>query len=585
MPTASTRLHDDAGARASALHRRFVTQTLWLGVLSSLTFAGLSHPGYDPRVYWLAALGFAALLWLARRPDIAPHRVAHALIVEVLALVVWGVVHSGGINSPKMLWLPLLMVTALLLLPRRQAMPWLLVLALLQAALFALGELGWIDTTLPYGAQTVWWTWLNRVFVIGTLVILMHFYQRMHRELIADNEARNQAVERTSRDLEQARAHKEEFMAAVGHELRTPMNAILGLNGVLRGQLAARADDVEIVDLIRRSTEQLLQVVNNILDFSQLQAGRMTLYPEPLALDLLLAAALDAHRARAQDAGFTLHLQAPQAPGVWLQADRVRLRQLLDHLLDNALKFSAGTRIVLQARPVALGWRFEVSDDGVGLSPPLRERVFQLFEQPTHQARRLHAGAGLGLALCAQLVRLHGGRIGAEDAEPGGACFWFELPLSRTEPPRVQDAATALARPQRTLAQPLRVLVVDDNELNRIVAQLMLRQHAPAAQVRLCDSGAEALSALAREPYDLVLMDVRMPGLDGLATTRALRAQDGPNAATPVLAMTALHGAEDRSTCAHAGMQGVIFKPLNPAQAMTVIAEALAAAPPGVACP
>ena len=567
------------------LHRRFVTQTVWLGLLSSLTFAGVSHPGYDPRVYWIAALGFAVLLWLARQPGIAPHRLAHALIVEVLALVVWGVVHSGGINSPKMLWLPLLMVAALLLLPRRQAMPWLLVLALLQAALFALGELGWIDTTLPYGAQTVWWTWLNRVFVVSTLVVLMHFYQRMHRELIADNEARNQAIEHTSQELEQARAHKEEFMAAVGHELRTPMNAILGLNGVLRSQLAARADDVEIVDLIRRSTEQLLQVVNTILDFSQLQAGRMRLHPEPLALTLLLQAALDAQRARAQAAGFTLTLRAPQSEGVWLQADRLRLRQLLDHLLDNALKFSAGTHIVLEVQPVDKGWRFEVSDDGLGLSPALRERAFNLFERPGSQARRLHAGTGLGLALCAQLVRLHGGRIGVEDAEPGGACFWFELPLSSVAPPSPPGAGANVTRPHLPLTQALRVLIVDDNELNRIVAQLMLRQHAPAAQVRLCESAAQALAALAQERYDLVLMDVLMPDMDGLAATRALRAQGDPNANTPVLAMTALHGAEDRAAYDQAGMQGLIFKPLNAAQAMAVIAEALAASPLEAPCP
>ena len=585
MLPASNPSSDEAASRAAALHRRFVMQTLGLGLFSSLVFAAVGHPGYDPRVYWVAALGFAGLLWLARRPDIAAHRLAHALVVLVLALVVWGVVHSGGINSPKMLWLPLLMVAALLLLPRRQAMPWLLVLALLQAALFALGELGWIDTTLPYAAQTVWWTWLNRVFVVSTLVVLMHFYQRMHRELMADNEARNRAVERTSQELEQARAHKEEFMAAVGHELRTPMNAILGLNGVLRSQLAAREADVEVVDLIRRSTEQLLQVVNTILDFSQLQAGRMRLHPEPLALTLLLQAALDAQRARAQAAGFTLTLRAPQAEGVWLQADRLRLRQLLDHLLDNACKFSAGTHIVLEARPVDGGWRFQVSDDGLGLSPALRARVFDGLDQPASGARRLHSGTGLGLALCAQLVRLHGGHIGAEDAELGGACFWFELPLPRTEPPTLPATNASPQPPSGALAQALRILVVDDNELNRIVAQLMLRKHAPAAQVHLCEGGPQALAVLAQERYDLVLMDVLMPDMDGLAATRTLRAQGGPNATTPVLAMTALHESEDRATYVQAGMQGVIHKPLNAAQAMAVIADVLAAAAGGTPCP
>ena len=585
MRHASSLLRDDAHARARALHRRFVVQTLWLGLLSSLMFAGVSHPGYGPGVYALAALGFAGLLWLARRPDIAAHRLAHALVVLVLALVVWGVVHSGGINSPKMLWLPLLMVAVLLLLPRRQAMPWLLLLTLLQAALFALGEVGWIDTTLPYAEQTVWWTWLNRVLVVSTLVMLMHFYQRMHRELMADNEARNQAVERTSRDLEQARAHKEEFMAAVGHELRTPMNAILGLNGVLRSQLAAREADVEVVDLIRRSTEQLLQVVNNILDYSQLQAGQMRLHPEPLALQLLLQATLDAHRPRAHAAGFTLALQAPQAEGVWLSADRVRLRQLLDHLLDNALKFSAGTRVVLQAHPVAVGWRFEVHDDGHARSPQWRARVFHPFEPSEPGTRPWHAGTGLGLALCVQLVRLHGGRIGVESAELGGACFWFELPLPGIDPPSATIAGTSVPRPELPPGKTVRVLVVDDNELNRIVAQLMLRQHAPAAQVRLCESAAEALTVLAREPYDLVLMDVRMPGMDGLAATRALRAQAGPNAQVPVLAMTASHPSEDQQACWQAGMQGVIHKPLNASQAMAVIAQALPMSTPAAGAP
>ena len=582
MPPASLPPHDEAASRAAALHRRFVTQTLWLGLFSCLVFVGVGHPGYGPGAYWLAALGFAALLALAQWPRVATYPLAHGLIVTTLSLIVWGVVHSGGINSPKMLWLPVLMVAALLLLSRRQALPWLLVLALLQGALYALGEMGWLDTALPDPDQTLAWTWLNRVFVVSTLVVLMHFYQRMHRQLMANNEAHNQAIERTSRDLEQARAHKEEFMAAVGHELRTPMNAILGLNGVLRSQLAARDEDVEIVDLIRRSTEQLLQVVNNILDFSQLQAGRMRLYPEPLALSLLLQAALDAHRVRAQAAGVALDLLAPQAEGVWVLADRVRLRQLLDHLLDNALKFSAGTRIELWAHPVADGWRFEVRDDGRGLSPEQRGRVFQLFEQSA-RSRPLHAGTGLGLALCVQLVRLHDGRIGVEAAQSGGACFWFELPLACVQPP----ASMAASAPAQSLAQDLRVLIVDDNELNRIVAQLMLRKHAPAAQVRLCEDAPQALAVLAREPFDLVLMDILMPGMDGLAATRQLRAQPGPNTGTPVLAMTASLQSEDRQACLQAGMQGVVHKPLNPEQALAVMAEALSTAPRpmGAPCP
>jgi signal transduction histidine kinase len=270
------------------------------------------------------------------------------------------------------------------------------------------------------------WTVANKFFVLSLAMFVVFVTERMHRSQVANMDQSNAELEQTHQALIRAQAHKDEFIASVGHELRTPMNAILGLNGILRNELASRAEDAEVVDLIRRSTEQLLQVVNDILDFSQLQAGRLALREDEFSLRETMSAVLATFQAKAQAKGVELHLEAAAVHNMWVKGDKQRLAQVLNNLLDNALKFTAVGSIHVRAQAVGGGVLFEVQDTGIGIAPDRQKQIFNGFEHADVQTNRQYGGTGLGLSICERLVTLQGGTIGVGRAH----AFGFSCPCA-----------------------------------------------------------------------------------------------------------------------------------------------------------
>jgi len=553
------------------MQRQFLGTGLYLAVFSAALFWGMSHPDYDTRIYGLGALVFVALIAVLHVQHLLYRWVTHAMLATSWALVVWAMAYTGGIYSSKMIWLSLLLPVTYLLLPPRPAYLWSVIYVFTALAMAACSLAGWVSPPHAHEVDTVAWSWLNRAQVMVMLLVCVHLYRHQHRRAMSEKEAYNHQLEETSQKLLQAQAHKDAFLAAVGHELRTPMNAILGLNGALRKQLSEQPDDQEIVDLIRHSTEQLLRVVNHILDFSRLQAGRLRLMPEPMALDELLEISVQHMAGAARGKGLTLRLMAKDARSVWIQADATRLQQILLNLLDNAVRFSSQGVITLSAQRHATYWRFEVRDQSVGIAPERQAHIFRRFEHADTHTHLRYGGTGLGLTICEQLVRLHGGRIGVQSQLGEGACFWIELPLTEIAP--VQQAS-----PQEMLEMRERawqILLVDDNELNRVVASMMLKQQLPHATIAHSASAKEALVQLEAQSFDLVLMDIMMPEMDGMRATEVLRAQGGRNAQTPVLAMTAINQPEDRVACLAVGMNGLVSKPLRATELMQAMTEVL----------
>lgn len=555
------------------MQRQFLDAGLYIAVFSAALFWGTQHPDYDTGIYGWGLLVFVALIGLLRVSPPSHRWVAHALLATAWVLVVWAMSFTGGVYSSKMVWLSLLLSGTYLLLPVEQAHVWSVISVFTSLAMAACSLVGWVSPPHMHEVDTVWWSWLNRAQVMIMMVVCVHLYRHQHRRAIAEKEAHNHQLEETSQKLLQAQAHKDAFLAAVGHELRTPMNAILGLNGALRKQLSDQSDNQEIVDLIRHSTEQLLRVVNHLLDFSRLQAGRLRLVPEPLALDELLEATVQHMAAPARAKGLTLRLMAKDARGVWIQADALRLQQIFLNLLDNAVRFSNQGVITLSVQRHEAHWRFEVRDQGVGIAPERQAHIFRRFEHADTDTHQRYGGTGLGLAICEQLVRLHGGRIGVESQLGEGACFWIELPL--TQIPAIQQASPQEEREMRERAW--HILLVDDNELNRVVATMMLKQQLPHATIAHSVSAKEALNQLETHSFDLVLMDIMMPDMDGMRATEILRAQGGRNAHTPVLAMTAINQPEDRMACLAVGMNGLVSKPLRATELMQAMTEVLMA--------
>ena len=346
------------------------------------------------------------------------------------------------------------------------------------------------------------------------------------------------------------------------------MNAILGLNGVLQAELADQPENVEIAEHIRESTEQLLRLVNDILDFSQLEAGQLKLLEQPVHLEEALHHVVEPFAQRAREKSLALTLVIDAALPVWVMADGPRLRQMLGSLLDNAVKFTHQGQICVRVKPQDGRVRFEVEDTGRGIPLERQKQVFNRFEHADIQTKRAYGGTGLGLAICEQLVALQGGRIGVESKPGQGALFWFELPLKPSAAPHGAADGVSVA----TSTRSLRFLLVDDNAVNLMVARLVLNKCWPDASVTSASGGEEALALLDSQAFDLVLMDMIMPGLDGMETTRRMRAHPRSAVADlPVIGLTANTNVRDRERCLHAGMNEVLAKPIDSQMVMETV--------------
>ena len=457
-----------------------------------------AHPDFDPAANFVGTAGYVILLVSLRLG--APYFViANASLLWSILFIVYLASLTGGVNSPVMIWMTVIALPAILLLERAWALSWVGVAIAVNFVLLVCSQYGWIDGSTNTSHDAIAWTGVHKSFVMVFAMYVVFMTEQTHRSRVSEMEQNNADLERTHQALIRAQAHKDEFIASVGHELRTPMNAILGLNGILRKELSGNAQDVEVVDHIRRSTEQLLQVVNDILDFSQLQAGRLTLHEEEFAVRETLRHVLAGYESKAREKGLALILETGPVHNMWVRGDQQRLIQVLKNLLDNALKFTSQGRIQVQAQPVDGGVLFEVQDSGIGIAPDKQQQIFKGFEPADAQTNRQYGGTGLGLAICDRLVRLQGGLMGVSSVQGQGARFWFQLPL-RPIATREGEAAAEMAR--SLVNQALRILLVDDNAVNLLVARMMLKKCLPKAEVVEADGGASALQKLQEQPFE-----------------------------------------------------------------------------------
>ncbi|WP_411902706.1 PAS domain-containing protein [Methylorubrum thiocyanatum] len=394
----------------------------------------------------------------------------------------------------------------------------------------------------------------------------------------ATAEARAATVE-----AERASAAKSEFLAAMSHEIRTPLNGILGYADLLLDRPERDPEDQRRLELIRVSGEVLLTVVNDVLDVSKIEAGQLALDPLPFALGKLIEDTVAIIRGSALKSALTVEARIDRNLPASVIGDANRLRQVLFNLLNNAVKFTPAGSVTLTVRYEGSvrdaeggrreALRFEVRDTGIGIAPSQQHRLFKPFSQVDGSISRRFGGSGLGLAICHRLVAMMGGAIGVESVEGVGSIFWFTLALPAGAPPLAAEAAPH----RQEAARPARLLLVEDVPINQTLARAVLE--VQGYRVDVAGDGHAALAAIeaaygpeaGADPYAVVLMDVQMPGMDGLTATRRIRAMAGPAARLPIVAMTAnvLDGQVQELIAA--GMDDHVGKPFKRAQLCAVI--------------
>jgi len=367
---------------------------------------------------------------------------------------------------------------------------------------------------------------------------------------------------------EAANESKSRFLANMSHEIRTPMSAILGMNHLLRRdgatpQQAARLDKMDAAG------QHLLAVINDVLDLSKIEAGRVQLEVGNFYLPSIIANVQSLIGAELKAKGLRLFVDVAQAPS-WLWGDATRLRQALLNLASNAVKFTDQGSITLSITRLdesaeGLCLRFAVKDTGMGVAADQLPRLFHSFVQADATSTRRHSGTGLGLAITARLARLMGGDVGVDSTLGVGSTFWFTVRLQQGQQPHEPASpATALQDIEAQLQREhpgARILLAEDNEINQEVVVTLLE--SVGLVVETADDGEQALAKARTRPYDLVLMDMQMPRMNGLNATRAIRALPGW-AHTPILALTANAFEDDRLACMEAGMNDYLSKPVDP---------------------
>jgi len=527
---------------------------------------GASRLVWPLLVAFLACLVNLLILYLWKRPELS----GHLTILILYGLVCLEHLHPGRFEN---LWLHLLPLLAILTLRFLAGWTWVGITSLTALAFWydasfpgqAIRIEDFMDPSVLRGLTTILGTSLFATAIVS--------FQRQTEKALTGEVLIRKRAEDEARAADRA---KGEFLANMSHEIRTPINAVIGMGDLLlQGDLSPRQRSQ--VEVITTSAETLMTLLDDILDLSKIEAGKLSLYTVDFRLRELLEQTLGLLRVRSEARGLTLtHTVAPDLPD-HLRGDPTRLQQVLLNLVGNAIKFTEEGAVEVDVAPDisaggALLIRFAVRDTGVGIEPSVLDRLFTPFTQADGSSIRRFGGTGLGLAISKRLAELMNGEIGCESTPGVGSTFWFRVPLAHATGESVPAGPTAAEHRDirlEAMRSKRRVLVVDDNVTNRLVILEQLRSLGFTGEA--VEGGRAALGRLTREHFDAVLMDCQMPDLDGYETTRRLRAGEKEGHRKVVIAVTAHAMDGERERCLSCGMDDYLSKPFRIRDLATVL--------------
>jgi signal transduction histidine kinase/CheY-like chemotaxis protein len=508
--------------------------------------------------------GVLVCLTVALSMGMPMHVVVHIGLLAALLQVTYAGWVSGGIFSPRLAWYTVIPLVPFYTISRRAGLFWLGAVLGMLCIMSGITWAGWLPSPTVGLAQVRSSFASNSVAMVLTISVV-YLYDNLYRKAFSERLKRRTELEEKQQELIRTSALREQFLATVSHELRTPMNAILGFNVMLLGRAKNNPRALSILNHTRKSADHLMTVINDVLDHSQLQAGRLKVQKEVFDLHETVHNAFGLFKPRVTSMHLAYRCQIDEDVPRWINTDRHRLMQILVNLLGNAIKFTHQGHVTLHVQKHQDGVRFSVHDSGVGIADHHKARIFQRYVQADEAIQSRYGGTGLGLSITQRLVSLMGGSLDLESSLGKGSTFRFSLPSCAHEvpmPPSPDPAQPVLERDQA-----LQFLVVDDHPINRLLVNRVLSKAWPNSRVVEAADGRQALTAMQQDRFDMVFMDMVMPNMDGIEATRSLRNElPEPACHTPVLGLTANVNPQDLERFKAAGLNDLMLKPFEPAQ-------------------
>jgi len=473
---------------------------------------------------------------------------------------------TGGVMSVQLAWLLFAPMMPLRLISIQAGIAWMLICICIYVGLGMVAESHWTAVMLMPSGDVQTWTLLQRIMLCLGMLVLPWFYAKSYRHSLAVMRQHNKVLHQQKAELLRAQDHKKKFIARLSHEMRTPMNAVVGFSHLLRIGSDQHPEATAVIKQIEKTAQHLLGVINGIMDYTQLMDGKLKVNRERVNTENLIRDTFEMFAQRAKDLRLSYHCDIdPQFPA-WIDIDGARTRQVLTNLLEHALQRTPTGKIRLYAQFDQQQLQFNLEDTGSALSAEAVQHLTQPGLSELHESLKSVGHDNMMLSMANALTQLMGGTLRLLKNSPQGVAIRLCLPCP-TEREEAGSATDAMKdKPLRQVIQnlPLKVLVVDDHPVNRLLVNQVIRLHWPHAHVAEASNGKQALNLLGRQVFDLVLMDMLMPEMDGIVATSMLRRTiTSPNQNIPVLGLTANISNDDHLRCLNAGMNDIVLKPFD----------------------